>query len=113
MAGTTPMHSARILYSCCAGAIRSAQGPCDLLVVFSASLDSVLLPLKFSFEKLQNATLKSCFLYCCLFPDGYNIDIEELIEYWRAERFLDGYDRYGEYIIRSLKRACLRIKRVC
>ncbi|KAK4590559.1 hypothetical protein RGQ29_020925 [Quercus rubra] len=70
-------------------------------------MDSVLLPLKFSFEKLQNATLKSCFLYCCLFPDGYNINIEELIEYWRAERFLDEYDRDGEYIIRSLKRACL------
>ena len=44
-------------------------------------MDSVLLPLKFSFEKLQNATLKSCFLYCCLFPDGYNIRKEELIEY--------------------------------
>ncbi|KAK7827586.1 disease resistance protein rps5 [Quercus suber] len=70
-------------------------------------MDSVLLPLKFSFEKLQNATLKSCFLYCCLFPDGYNISIEELIEYWGAERFLDEYDRDGEYIIRSLKRACL------
>ena len=27
-------------------------------------MDSVLLPLKFSFEKLRNATLKSCFLYC-------------------------------------------------
>ncbi|KAK7827565.1 putative disease resistance protein [Quercus suber] len=70
-------------------------------------MDSVLLPLKFSFEKLQNATLKSCFLYCCLFPDGYNIRKEELIEYWRAGRFLDEYDRDGEYIIRSLKRACL------
>ena len=70
-------------------------------------MDSVLLPLKFSFEKLQNATLKSCFLYCCLFPDGYNISKEELIEYWRAERFLDEYEHEGEYIIRSLKRACL------
>ena len=70
-------------------------------------MDSVLLPLKFSFEKLQNATLKSCFLYCCLFPDGYNIRNEELIEYWKAERFLDVYYCDGEYIIRSLKRECL------
>ncbi|XP_050286670.1 disease resistance protein SUMM2-like [Quercus robur] len=70
-------------------------------------MDSVLLPLKFSFEKLQNATFKSCFLYCCLFPDGYNIRKEELIEYWRAERLLDEYYHDEEYIIRSLERACL------
>lgn len=70
-------------------------------------MDEVLLPLKFSFEKLPNATLKSCFLYCCLFPAGYNIRKEELIEYWKAERFLDESDCDGEYVIRRLKRACL------
>ena len=37
LAGTTPVHSARILSSRCAGVIRRAQGPCDLLVIFSAS----------------------------------------------------------------------------
>ena len=37
MAGTTPVHSAKIVSSCCAGVIRSIRGPCDLLVLFSAS----------------------------------------------------------------------------
>ncbi|XP_050289843.1 disease resistance protein SUMM2-like [Quercus robur] len=32
---------------------------------------------------------------------------EELIEYWRQERFLDKYDRDREYIIKSLKHVCL------
>ena len=44
-------------------------------------MEAVLLPLKFSFDKLPNAALKSCFLYCCLFPTRYNIRKEELIEY--------------------------------
>ena len=37
LADTTPVLSAEILSCCCAGVIRSARGPCDLLVVFWAS----------------------------------------------------------------------------
>ena len=42
MAGTTLVLSAKVLSCCCAGAIRSARGLCDLLVVFSASSVTVV-----------------------------------------------------------------------
>ena len=42
MASTTPVPSTKIVSSCCAGAIRSVRGSCDLLVVFSASSPHIL-----------------------------------------------------------------------
>ena len=61
-------------------------------------------------------TISLVFLYCCLFPENYEIR-KELIEYWIGEGFLDKYNEdadingelrpKGEPIIEDLKRACL------
>ncbi|XP_058004030.1 disease resistance protein SUMM2-like [Hevea brasiliensis] len=80
---------------------------------FSGMAKDVFPILKFSYDSLSNDTLRSCFLYCSLFPEDYNIGKDELTELWIREGFLhnfnDIYDarNEGEYIIGSLKHAGL------
>ncbi|XP_058074733.1 probable disease resistance protein At5g63020 isoform X2 [Magnolia sinica] len=76
--------------------------------------DEMLLRLKFSYDNLGGDMIKSCFLYCALFPEDYSIDKEKLIDYWIGEGFLDGWDddldeahNKGHDIIGRLKAACL------
>ena len=75
--------------------------------------DQVLSILAFSYHSLSNGPIKSCFLYCSMFPSDYEILEDELVELWIGEGFLteshdiqrardEGYD-----IIESLKEACL------
>ena len=80
-------------------------------------MGDVLKLLKFGYEELPSSYHKSCFLYCCLFPENHEIRKEELIEYWIGEGFLDEFCEdanihgdlrpKGELIIEDLKRACL------
>ncbi|XP_028766607.1 probable disease resistance protein At5g63020 [Neltuma alba] len=77
-------------------------------------VDEVYHLLEFSYDRLPNDTYKSCFLYCALFPEDYNIEKRELILLWIAEGFLakSDYDiheahKQGEDIISRLKYACL------
>ncbi|XP_052300779.1 probable disease resistance protein At5g63020 [Citrus sinensis] len=68
--------------------------------------------LKFSYDSLQNETIKSCFLYCCLYPEDYGILKWDLIDCWIGEGFLEESDRFGAenqgyYIVGTLVRACL------
>ncbi|MFQ6644282.1 hypothetical protein Gotur_018396, partial [Gossypium turneri] len=69
--------------------------------------------LKFSYDNLPNATMKCCFLYCCLYPEDYRIPKKRLVEYWFCEGLLDKFDRINEAqmqggdIISSLLNACL------
>lgn len=75
-------------------------------------MEDVFTLLKFSFDNLENNTLKSCFLYCSLFPEDYSIEKEQLVEYWIGEGFLDSsYPRNvhnkGHDVIGSLEIACL------
>ncbi|KAK4566313.1 hypothetical protein RGQ29_002530 [Quercus rubra] len=44
--------------------------------------------LKLSFDHLQSPSLKKCFAYCSVFPKDYEIEKEELIQFWMAEGFL-------------------------
>ncbi|GAV75442.1 NB-ARC domain-containing protein [Cephalotus follicularis] len=62
---------------------------------FSDMGDKVLPVLKYSYDSIRDGKIKSCFLYCALFPEDFSIPKEELIEYWIGEGFLDGYDRSG------------------
>lgn len=62
----------------------------------------VLSPLKFSFDRLGDENAKNCLLYCSLFPEDYEIKVDELIEYWVGEGFL--YTAKCESVVRARKR---------
>ncbi|KAK7362917.1 hypothetical protein VNO77_05042 [Canavalia gladiata] len=72
--------------------------------------------LKFSYDRLPNETYKKCFLYCSLYPEDYEINVDDVIDRWIGEGFLGEnktkksiHDMYaeGKSIIEKLKRACL------
>ncbi|CAJ1819800.1 unnamed protein product [Sphenostylis stenocarpa] len=81
---------------------------------FSGMVDYVYCLLEFSYDSLPSAIHKSCFLYCSIFPEDYDIRKDELIQLWIGQGLLAefGDDVYearnqGEEIIASLKFACL------
>lgn len=47
--------------------------------------EKLLYSLKFSYDSLDDETIRECFLYCSLFPDDYFINEENLIRYWMGE----------------------------
>ncbi|XP_058072870.1 disease resistance protein RPS2-like [Magnolia sinica] len=73
----------------------------------------VFLPLKLSYDHLQDDKIRACFLYCSLFPEDYNIEVDELVIYWAMEGFIDIVDSLqdassqGHQILERLKDACL------
>jgi disease resistance protein RPS2 len=76
--------------------------------------DKVFRILKFSYDKLHDKAHKRCFLYCALYPEDFNLDIDELIDRWMAEGFIDKdgksiYDMYdqGKAILEKLILSCL------
>ncbi|KAK2631610.1 hypothetical protein EUGRSUZ_L02679 [Eucalyptus grandis] len=77
-----------------------------------SGMEEVYHILEFSYISLDEST-GLCFLYCCLFPEDYHIKTHDLIELWIGERLLgDTNDVHimrdkGEYILGSLKMACL------
>ncbi|GLT96107.1 hypothetical protein SLE2022_137540 [Rubroshorea leprosula] len=44
--------------------------------------------LKFSYNRLKNQ-IQYCFLYCALYPEDHKISVEEIIESWIDEGFID------------------------
>ncbi|CAB4303926.1 unnamed protein product [Prunus armeniaca] len=48
--------------------------------------------IKLCYERLENVELKSCFLLCCLFPQGYDIPIDYLVRYAWGQGII--YDRF-------------------
>ncbi|CAH8252030.1 unnamed protein product [Arabidopsis lyrata] len=80
---------------------------------FSGMEDEILHVLKYSYDNLNGELMKSCFLYCSLFPEDYLIDKEGLVDYWICEGFInekEGRERtlnQGYEIIGTLVRACL------
>ncbi|GMN70862.1 hypothetical protein TIFTF001_055889, partial [Ficus carica] len=80
---------------------------------FSGMGDEVLPLLKFSYDNLASEKIRSCFLYCALFPEDASIQRDNLIHLWMGEGFLDEYADIsgaidqGYDIIGSLLYACL------
>ncbi|XP_058106073.1 putative disease resistance protein At4g10780 [Magnolia sinica] len=74
----------------------------------------VFLPLKLSYDYLENEEIKSCFLYCTLFPEDYEIPIDELVRCWAVEEgFIENVNdleeatNKGHDILERIKDACL------
>ncbi|PPD74131.1 hypothetical protein GOBAR_DD28953 [Gossypium barbadense] len=69
--------------------------------------------LKFSYDNLADEKVKSCFLYCSLYPEDKSIEKDELIHCWIGEGLLDEHTNLsnarnrGHFIIGSLIDACL------
>ncbi|KAI3941742.1 hypothetical protein MKW92_021599 [Papaver armeniacum] len=80
---------------------------------FSGMTDQVLAIMKYSYDNLENQKLKSCFLYCSLYPEDCSIYRHELVALWLGEGFLDNVDdmvkakNEGHDVIRCLKDAGL------
>ncbi|KAL3641624.1 hypothetical protein CASFOL_012439 [Castilleja foliolosa] len=56
--------------------------------------------LKLSFDNLPLPSVKKCFAYCSIFPKGYRIEKEQLVELWMAEGFIQTLD--GNIILNIL-----------
>ncbi|XP_050895461.1 probable disease resistance protein At5g63020 isoform X2 [Lathyrus oleraceus] len=76
--------------------------------------DKVFRILKFSYDKLPDEAHKRCFLYCALYPEDFEIGIDDLIDRWIGEGFLcrdamSIYDMHiqGKSIIEKLILSCL------
>ncbi|XP_037497469.1 probable disease resistance protein At5g63020 [Jatropha curcas] len=61
--------------------------------------------LKFSYDSLHSDKVKSCFLYCSLFPEDFKILNDDLVHHWISENFCARNEGYT--IIGSLVRVCL------
>ncbi|GKV49041.1 hypothetical protein SLEP1_g55814 [Rubroshorea leprosula] len=74
--------------------------------------------LRFSYDRLNNFEIQSCFLYCSLFPEDYPFQTEGLVEGWIDEGLIDvlpsrkaAYDR-GHAFLNRLVKKCLLEKTV-
>ncbi|XP_039134849.1 probable disease resistance protein At1g61300 [Dioscorea cayenensis subsp. rotundata] len=69
--------------------------------------------LKFSYKRLRNDKIRSCFLYCVLFQDGAYILVSRLIGYWMAEGLIEelgniqAEEDKGHAYLKELKDACM------
>ena len=73
---------------------------------FTGMDEKVFSRLKFSYDSLSTDELRSCLLYCCLYPKDYKIPRRELIDYWISEGFVDDFNDGCEFI-NDLLHACL------
>ncbi|XP_058106544.1 probable disease resistance protein At4g27220 [Magnolia sinica] len=74
----------------------------------------VFLPLKLSYDCLENDKIKLCFLYCSLFPEDDDIEIDKVVRYWAMEEgFIENVNNLeeasnkGHDILERIKDACL------
>ncbi|TYJ39080.1 hypothetical protein E1A91_A04G041400v1 [Gossypium mustelinum] len=69
--------------------------------------------LKFSFDHLKDKQAKHCFLYCTVYPEDFEIEMDELIECWIEEGFIDDIGTRQEMkgkgltILKKLEDNCL------
>ncbi|KAK2965076.1 hypothetical protein RJ640_012550 [Escallonia rubra] len=66
-----------------------------------------------SYDALEGTTVKSCFLFCALYPEDFSIEVKELVRSWLAEGLIDELRSYEEStnrgiaLIENLKDSCL------
>ncbi|KAK3012802.1 hypothetical protein RJ639_008029, partial [Escallonia herrerae] len=60
-------------------------------------------PLKWSYDALEGTTIKSCFLFCALYPEDFSIDVKELASPGCYEESTNR----GIALIENLKDSCL------
>ncbi|KAG2329465.1 hypothetical protein Bca52824_000645 [Brassica carinata] len=104
----------------CKSTVQEWRRAMDVLTLSAADLSGMkneILPiLKYSYDGLNGDVVKSCFLYCSLFPEDYLIDKERLVDYWICEGFIDesqGRERAVNQvyeILGTLFRACLLVE---
>ncbi|KAG2263097.1 hypothetical protein Bca52824_070176 [Brassica carinata] len=74
--------------------------------------EKIYQPLKLSYDLLE-PKMKSCLLFCALFPEDYSIEVAELVRYWIAEGFIDETQNHGYLmnqgitLVENLKDSCL------
>uniref|UniRef100_A0A0D3DRT2 Disease resistance protein winged helix domain-containing protein n=1 Tax=Brassica oleracea var. oleracea TaxID=109376 RepID=A0A0D3DRT2_BRAOL len=77
----------------CKSTVQEWRHAMDVLILsaadFSGMKDEILPILKYSYDSVNGEVVKSCFLYCSLFPEDYLIDKERLVDYWICEGFID------------------------
>ncbi|KAL0455885.1 UNVERIFIED_CONTAM: Disease resistance protein [Sesamum latifolium] len=78
-------------------ALRRSEPP-----IGSGLENKVYNPIKWSYDLLPNECVKSCFLFCCLFPEDDNIYVERLVRYWLAEGLLEEHHDIEEVMSRGL-----------
>ncbi|GAB4828852.1 hypothetical protein Ancab_018511 [Ancistrocladus abbreviatus] len=77
--------------------------------------DKVFSCLKLSFDQVQSEEEKLCYLYCSLFPEDYDVEIEDLVRYGIGEGLFSDMETLDEVrnrmqsIISNLKASCLLV----
>ncbi|KAK8622742.1 hypothetical protein V6N13_117645 [Hibiscus sabdariffa] len=80
--------------------------------------EKVFQQLMFSYNRLEDETLKHCFLCYALYPEDYDISIYDLFELWTSEGFMEGMDSSqaeldrAHIILNKLKNNCLSLEKV-
>ncbi|KAA8536802.1 hypothetical protein F0562_029280 [Nyssa sinensis] len=75
--------------------------------------DEVFPLLKLSYDRLKDAKLQHCFLYCALYPEDENINRQELITFFIVEGIIDRKKSMqakldmGHTLLNKLENACL------
>ncbi|ERM95048.1 probable disease resistance protein At1g12280 [Amborella trichopoda] len=73
----------------------------------------VFVPLKYSYDQLQDENIRQCFLYCSLFPEDYEIEKNNLAGRWMCEGLLGRVDSVedarnkGHGLIEKLIDSCM------
>ncbi|RVW81660.1 putative disease resistance protein [Vitis vinifera] len=65
--------------------------------------DDLFYRLKFSYDSLCDEVLKSCFIYCSMFPEDYEIENDALIELWIGEGFWMNLRTSMKHVIEDIK----------
>ena len=79
----------------------------------TSSMKMMFKCLEYSYDRLDKRS-QQCFVHCTLYPKGYSIEAQDLIDYWAWEGLLDNYirsteerRRLGMEVLRKLKDARL------